>query len=128
MIKYLFLISILTLSNCASSNDDLSDGISLIGKWKLVEYCMSPGDTSCPMKIPDFDQYFEFNDGNKFDFVGSDSRCSGIYEIKNKDHISFIFDDQACINESMRISIDNKDQIRINPPCREACIYIYKRQ
>ena len=70
----LIMISIYIVS-CTQTNEDILSEFSIIGKWKLTEYCMSPGDITCPKRTPDFDQFFEFGEESRFAYNGNDGIC-----------------------------------------------------
>lgn len=123
----LCLLSFVYITSCQDSDTFESDGFSLIGEWKLIEYCASIGDASCPKKTPDFEQRFNFLSDSRFDYILGGNSCSGTYVRSASNQVIFSSTEENCINQNMILLIINDNQIELNPTCREQCTYLYKR-
>ncbi len=113
---------------CSDSDFDCdTEEFTLTGKWKLVEFCMSPGDASCPVQYPDYEQIFEFGADSTFSFRGESIQCEGNYSIDGNWILLESNDEQNCINQRYYLNPIDACSLNINPPCIEACISLYER-
>lgn len=129
------------------SNKDLSPAESaILGKWQLVEFCQSPGDGSCPKQTvtPATTQILDFRaDGSYLENRPQPGQSqapiasSGEYRLEAPDVIYFKFDfNNSGLNGVLpnpnpgevkwHYTLD-RNVIILNPPCREACAYTYKK-
>lgn len=136
-----FLIALIALCSfsiciisCSSSEDDPKDN-TLVGTWELVEYCVSPGDISCPYREADFDQSFEFTSNGKFVLTQERGKTKGSY---TSDSIKIHFEVEEQIGESTGWGLSNIDfmyygftdsnHVSISPQCFEGCDFKYDRK
>lgn len=125
---YIFLISVTII---ACKNDDLAEENTkknIVGKWQLVSYCFSPGDTSCPLQnVPTKQgQILEFTLDNKVIYTKNLHeteliRCNGDYKLKEANQLDFIGECENGTKRTLYFSINNDNTATMNPQCIEAC-------
>lgn len=120
------LVVSLVITSCSNNIMSKDESFTLIGKWKLVEYCMSPGDITCPKQIPTYDEYYEFSSLDVFTFHTTDIHCHGGYTITD-DLIAFKSMEGACNLDERYLKVSSQNRIEINPRCKEQCTFIYER-
>lgn len=122
----LVIITNLLIASCSNNMMSKDETFSLNGQWKLVEYCMSPGDITCPKQIPTHDEYYEFSGTDIFTFHTTDVHCHGNY-ILTDDLIAFKSMEGACTLDERYLRVISQNRIEINPRCKEQCTFIYDR-
>lgn len=136
MIRFKLLIpfALLLLMCCGENDVIISDGeINLKGRWKLIEFCQSPGDISCPKQIPDYEEIYVFED-SEFSLQSRDISCNGTFEIVDQGELKVIqfvndqSDETGCVNRDYYLNVIDNNHININPFCFEECTYLYERQ
>lgn len=125
MIRYvLVILAVMSAFSCSKYSCTGEDEISIIGKWKLVERLVDPGDGSGRYKKINTDRTVEFfEDGRVLfnqsicdaDFVNGDTE-SGIYT----ENQTVIIPDCFEGNVFYRYSIQGSCLI-LSPSCFEGC-------
>jgi hypothetical protein len=100
---------------------------SLVGKWKLVEYYMDPGDGSGTWKADNTGSNFiEFKpDGN---YISTDSSNTTVMKYKIIDSVSVRFirtNSREDYTHRYELT-DNNTVLYLYPPCIEGCGLKYK--
>ncbi|GHB62781.1 hypothetical protein [Persicitalea jodogahamensis] len=147
MKKLGWLMILLFLAGC-SSNESLSPAQSALqGKWQLTEFCLSPGDTSCPVQTatPATTQVLDFRaDGTFLENRPQPGQSqapifsSGEYRLEAPDVIYFKFDPVVTSGFNGVIPPKVVEEVKwhysltgnlliLNPPCKERCAYTYKK-
>jgi hypothetical protein len=120
------LISFTVLLGCSDPSCD-DDTFSLIGTWRLVEFCVSPGTAQCPRQVPDFNESYQFFVDGAVDFIGRDASCSGVYEIV-ENRINFTStSDSTCLFGLVILDIIDPCTIALSPLCFETCYFRYEK-
>lgn len=133
-LRLIFSIVILFLMSCGEEEVIISDGfIVLDGKWKLIEFCQSPGDISCPKQVPDYEEIYDFDD-DEFSLKSRDISCNGTFEIVDQGQLKVIqfvnaeTGETGCVDRDYYLNVIDNNHININPFCFEECTYLYERQ
>lgn len=139
--------ALMCLLGCSNKDSALSPAeAELIGKWQLVEFCLSPGDGSCPAQTatPATTQILDFKKNGSFlenrpqpGQSQSPITNSGEYRLEAPDVIYFKFDlsnfgingvlDPPAPAEVKWHYTLSRNILILNPPCRERCAYTYKK-
>jgi len=121
------LFSIGVLISCNKSDDNLNSDI--IGKWKLIEVLVDPGDGSGTFHVVSSEKIIEFqsngtvtSNGSLCDMtIESVSSSSGTYSLSDS-----TINSSNCSNTHLKIKFRKEGStLTISYPCDEACIAKY---
>ena len=139
MNKSSIFIVLVWLLGCSSDGDVSPQQSRLLGKWQLAEYCLSPGDGSCPLRKVSASetQVLDFRkDGTFLENRPQPGQSpspidnSGEYRLDGPNTIYFKFDppiSSASYSEVKWYYELRGNTLVLSPPCREACRYTYRR-
>jgi hypothetical protein len=128
----LLLILFLTggLVSCSKSDDNKNT--DLIGKWKLIEVLVDPGDGSGTFQSVSSEKIIEFlsdgqvkSNGSICDMsTESVSASTGTYSLSDSS-----INSSNCSNNSLKIRFHKKGStLTISYPCDEGCIAKYSKK
>ncbi len=132
-----FILVLATLVGC--NKESLSpEEKNIVGTWQLVEFCVGPGDGSCPPQLAttSITQTLEFRkDGSFIEKIPQPGQfqtpivSSGEFKIEKQGNIYLRFDNAGIYNEENQWGYTLKnDMLTILPTvCNEGCSYSYKR-
>ncbi len=142
VMKNLLLSSIIIGILLSCSNDDESKNVvnpQLIGKWKLIETFLDPGDGSGTYQSIESEKTIEFFNNGTFAISGSLCKLSTsvgeitmgiVSESKYSDRNILISNEECDPDNSTaeyRLSIDNSDLIVSYTACIEGCGLKYQK-
>lgn len=123
--------------SCSSKNDDIvfAKRDTILGKWQLIETCISPGNACVLRKVKDGVK-IEFKENGEYlvsnpDQGGEVLPCEGKYEVieiqTNPTQQAIEF--KPTCNKALwtfNLVFNENNTININPQCFEECRYTYK--
>ncbi len=115
------------LGSCTDTDSNCSnEEFNLIGSWRLVEFCFSPGDSSCPIRVPDVEEIIELRlDSTYIYSIGSQS-SSGSYLISDN-IISFLSAQENPEFGDRFLNPINSCRLELNPFCIEECRALFEK-
>jgi len=126
-----FIVPFLLIMGCSKDN---TDDKSIIGKWKMVELCLSDGGTTTCNEIENGLIYYFKNNGT-FTSIELGSNCTNGTYTYNTTDIFLEYNDENCsltgdlyildfnfINEKLKLAASIENQF-----CEEACYGFYNR-
>lgn len=110
---------------------------ALLGTWRLTEFCMSPGDASCPPQAATatIAQTLEFRQDGSFlerapqpDQFRTPIDGPGTYRIDAPNRIAFTFSQPSSYQQEVVWAYSLSERLlTIRPGCREGCAYTYRK-
>ncbi len=137
MKRIAFILVLATLAGC--SKESLSpEEKNLLGTWQLEEFCVGPGDGSCPPQLTTTvaTQTLEFRkDGSFIEKIPQPGQfktpivSSGEFRIEAVDRLYLKFDNAGTAQKENHWGYTlTADRLTILPTvCKEGCSYSYKR-
>lgn len=123
----IILIVLLLLSACSSPSCDETE-FNLIGSWELFEFCVSPGDITCPVQTPDQEQILEFRMDSTFSLtIDGQIMDNGSFSVSNSVLTFMGQQDDQTFGNSRFISIQGSCEVDLNPLCIEECRSSYEK-
>lgn len=122
-----FLLSILSLINC-DSNDN--DEVTLIGKWKISQTLINDGSSN-PAQWQNVENghIIEFKNYNNFESNQFIDCSSGTYtNLNGVLKLNYSCDNSTIPNEFIIISLNSKELVLSNINCIEECKDKYIKQ
>ncbi|WP_247236835.1 hypothetical protein [Telluribacter sp. SYSU D00476] len=136
MKKLSLLLSLILLISCEKEELSTAER-SIVGKWQLVEYCVSPGAGECvaQMATAIYTQTVEFRkDGSFIERIPERQKfwtpimSSGQYRVlEDKGKIEFQFDISSSRTPAAMDYQFAGDRMTLLPVCIEGCRYTYER-
>lgn len=137
MNRIAFILVLATLVGC--SKESLSpEEKNLLGTWQLVEFCVGPGDGSCPPQLAttSITQSLEFRkDGSFIENIPQPGQfqtaivSSGEYRIEGEGKLYLKFDNPGVFTQEnhWRYSLTAEKLTILPSVCIEGCSYSYKK-
>lgn len=137
MRRIAFILIVATLVGC--SKESLSpEEKNLLGTWQLSEFCVGPGDGSCPPQLSTTvaTQTLEFRqDGSFIENIPQPGQfqtaivSSGEYRIEEEGKLYLKFDNPGVFTQENRWGYSlTAEKLTILPSvCNEGCSYTYKK-
>ncbi|MPR33246.1 lipocalin family protein [Salmonirosea aquatica] len=132
-----FMLMLISLLGC--SKESLSpEEKNIVGTWQLKEFCVGPGDGSCPQQLATTSatQTLEFRkDGSFIEKIPQPGQfqtpivSSGEFRIEGEGRLYFKFDNAGTGNKENHWGYNLAgDRLTILPSiCNEGCSYTYQR-
>ena len=135
--KRLVLVLMFLWAGC-SSKDVTAVNVDILGKWQLTEFCVGPGDGSCPPQVAttSITQSLEFRkDGSFIERVPQPGQfqtpivSSGQYRAEGEGNLYLKFDNPGIFIQENHWGYSLRaDKLTILPSvCNEGCSYTYRR-
>ncbi len=123
----LMIAGLFLTSSCSDNNEDHES----VGKWKLIEQYMDPGDGSGDYVAVDSEKTLEFFSNGWINTKGT--LCNISIDVDEDGNATYSAQDQiiypkGCSSSDMRITYEIKDNyLYLYYPCIEGCGQKYKK-
>ena len=123
---YAFIIFAFIYS-CTDSDSNCSDEeFDLIGNWRLVEFCFSPGDASCPIRYPEEEEIISFRSDSTYKYSIGDQSTTGTFSVSGN-RVDFDSDSENPSLTSRILNPLSSCRLEINPQCIEECRSLFEK-
>jgi hypothetical protein len=127
----IFLLALVLLKTCGKDTDAV-ERKGLIGRWQLVETCISTGAACKPKQISN-GTIIEFKSNGTYtiqNFTEGALTCNGSWKEAANTHqagIKNLFFTPSCTGPiTLMLSQNGNTNINLSPQCIEECRYTYK--
>ncbi|MEO7802262.1 MAG: lipoprotein [Ginsengibacter sp.] len=118
MKKYFTILLFAALLTSCSKNLSKT---GLVGKWKLTESLMDPGDGSGQWTSPSEKTIIEFTNSG---LIKYENKQSDNYKVTSDSTMELLSGSSSTINYRYKVDVD---KLYMRPPCIEACGEKYER-